>query len=175
VTQPALSQQVQKLEVSLGVPLFERRGRSVRLTRAGERLLPQARSLLRPAADVQQSLAECKRAYPEHYLLALHARHRGKLLDLDRVIEEMTKIRSPFLEVWVIASIGPNHLKVVRVAPSGPALDLKLGIDLGNASRLEMSLNNCDLSSWEFMFVLQSVFLEPPSMRFQSTKRERSE
>jgi DNA-binding transcriptional LysR family regulator len=47
VTQPALSQQVQKLEVSLGVQLFERRGRSVRLTRAGERLLPQARWLLR--------------------------------------------------------------------------------------------------------------------------------
>ena len=41
VTQPALSQQVQKLEASLGVPLFERRGRSVRLTRAGERLLPR--------------------------------------------------------------------------------------------------------------------------------------
>jgi LysR family hydrogen peroxide-inducible transcriptional activator len=58
VTQPALSQQVQKLEVSLGVPLFERRGRSVRLTRAGERLLPQARSLLRQAADAKQSLAE---------------------------------------------------------------------------------------------------------------------
>ena len=58
VTQPALSQQVQKLEASLGVPLFERRGRSVRLTRAGERLLPQARSLLRQAADAKQSLAE---------------------------------------------------------------------------------------------------------------------
>jgi LysR family hydrogen peroxide-inducible transcriptional activator len=58
VTQPALSQQVQKLEVSLGVLLFERRGRSVRLTRAGELLLPQARSLLRRAADAKQSLAE---------------------------------------------------------------------------------------------------------------------
>jgi LysR family hydrogen peroxide-inducible transcriptional activator len=58
VTQPSLSQQVRKLENSLGVPLFERRGRSVRLTQAGERLLPQARALLRGAADARQSLAE---------------------------------------------------------------------------------------------------------------------
>jgi LysR family hydrogen peroxide-inducible transcriptional activator len=58
VTQPSLSQQVRKLENSLGMPLFERRGRSVRLTQAGERLLPQARTLLRQAADARQSLSE---------------------------------------------------------------------------------------------------------------------
>lgn len=58
VTQPSLSQQIRKLEDSLGMPLFERRGRSVRLTQAGERLLPQARNLLRQAADARQSLGE---------------------------------------------------------------------------------------------------------------------
>lgn len=58
VTQPSLSQQVRKLENSLGVALFERRGRSVRLTQAGERLLPQAQSLLRQAVDARQSLGE---------------------------------------------------------------------------------------------------------------------
>lgn len=58
VTQPSLSQQIRKLEDSLGVPLFERRGRSVRLTQAGQRLLPQARTLLRQAADARQSLGE---------------------------------------------------------------------------------------------------------------------
>jgi LysR family hydrogen peroxide-inducible transcriptional activator len=58
VTQPSLSQQVRKLENSLGMPLFERRGRSVRLTQAGERLLPQARTLLRQAADARQSLSD---------------------------------------------------------------------------------------------------------------------
>jgi len=58
VTQPSLSQQVRKLEDSLGVPLFERRGRSVRLTQAGERLLPQAQTLLRQAADAVRSLSE---------------------------------------------------------------------------------------------------------------------
>jgi LysR family transcriptional regulator, hydrogen peroxide-inducible genes activator len=60
VTQPSLSQQVRKLEDSLGVPLFERRGRSVRLTQAGQRLLPQARTLLRQAAEARQSLSELR-------------------------------------------------------------------------------------------------------------------
>jgi LysR family transcriptional regulator, hydrogen peroxide-inducible genes activator len=54
VTQPSLSQQIRKLEDSLGVPLFERRGRSVRLTQAGERLLPEAKSLLRKATEARQ-------------------------------------------------------------------------------------------------------------------------
>jgi uncharacterized protein YlzI (FlbEa/FlbD family) len=78
---------------------------------------------------------KCKRAYPGHYLLLVHARHRGKVLDVDRVIEEMKSMRSPFLEVWVIASIGLDQIKVVRVAPGGPAVDLKLGTELGNASK----------------------------------------
>lgn len=60
VTQPSLSQQVRKLEDSLRVPLFERRGRSVRLTQAGQLLLPQARTLLRQATEARQSLSELR-------------------------------------------------------------------------------------------------------------------
>jgi hypothetical protein len=86
--------------------------------------------------DVMEVIGKkCKRAYPGHYLLVVHARNLGKTLDFDRVIEEMKKLRSPFLEVWVIASIGPDHLKVVRVAPGGSAFDLKLGTELERASK----------------------------------------
>jgi LysR family hydrogen peroxide-inducible transcriptional activator len=60
VTQPTLSQQIQKLESSLGVPLFERRGRNVRLTQPGERLLPLAQAVLRHVVDARQAL-ECVR------------------------------------------------------------------------------------------------------------------
>lgn len=56
VTQPSLSIQMQKLEDSLGVSLFERHSRSVRLTPAGERLLPKAQSLLRQVVDAAQSI-----------------------------------------------------------------------------------------------------------------------
>src|SRR5258708_1126048 len=81
--------------------------------------------------DIMEVIGKkCSRAYPGHYLLLVNARHSGNVLNLDRVIEEMKKIRSPFLEVWVVAFIGPDDVKVVRVAPGGPAIDLKARADL---------------------------------------------
>ena len=46
VAQPSLSQQVLKLEEDLGAKLFDRLGRSVRVTEAGRAFLPHARSIL---------------------------------------------------------------------------------------------------------------------------------
>ncbi|MEU6405658.1 LysR family transcriptional regulator [Streptomyces sp. NPDC046985] len=54
VAQSALSQQIARLEKEVGAPLFSRRGRSVRLTAAGELLLPRARRIL---ADVDHAQA----------------------------------------------------------------------------------------------------------------------
>ena len=45
-TQGAVSQQVKRLEAALGLPLFARDRRGLRLTRAGEQLLPRARRLV---------------------------------------------------------------------------------------------------------------------------------
>lgn len=46
ITQPALWRQVHDLEVELGVRLFERAGRGIRLTNAGESLVDRSRELL---------------------------------------------------------------------------------------------------------------------------------
>jgi LysR family hydrogen peroxide-inducible transcriptional activator len=56
VAQPSLSQQIRKLEEELGAPLFERLGRSIRLTQFGEHLLPQAIAILRQLEDAKSSL-----------------------------------------------------------------------------------------------------------------------
>jgi LysR family hydrogen peroxide-inducible transcriptional activator len=53
--QAALSVQIQRLETDLGVTLFERSGRQVRLTSAGETLIPHAERIL---SEMQQSRAK---------------------------------------------------------------------------------------------------------------------
>jgi DNA-binding transcriptional LysR family regulator len=50
-TQPAVSQAVRRLEEDLGEPLFDRSTKSVRLTQAGDALLPEAIRLLRMADE----------------------------------------------------------------------------------------------------------------------------
>ncbi|SDT00426.1 LysR substrate-binding domain-containing protein [Microlunatus soli] len=56
IAQPALSQQIRRLEGFIGAALFERTSRSVRLTAAGEAFLPRADALLgRLSADVAET------------------------------------------------------------------------------------------------------------------------
>jgi len=54
LTQPALSRQIKALEGEIGRDLLERRANSVRLTAAGELMLPAARALLQQAERVLQ-------------------------------------------------------------------------------------------------------------------------
>src|SRR3989475_12475948 len=58
IVQPAVSQQVRRLERELGVALFDRSSRHVRLTAAGERLLPEARAVLAAAGRVREGAAD---------------------------------------------------------------------------------------------------------------------
>lgn len=98
VSQPALSEQLRKLEAVLGVPLFERAARRVEITTHGEALLRQARVVLREAFG----LLEMARAH---------------LNPLDGL-----------LRIGVIPTLGPYYLPLVlRVLRSGfPGLELRL-------------------------------------------------
>lgn len=55
VAQPSLSAQVAQVEDGLGVQLFERSARGIRVTAAGQELIERARQLLLAAADFQQT------------------------------------------------------------------------------------------------------------------------
>jgi LysR family hydrogen peroxide-inducible transcriptional activator len=52
ISQPALSVQIKELETTLGLPLFERAARSVRLTPFGETFAKSARSILQSVDDL---------------------------------------------------------------------------------------------------------------------------
>jgi LysR family hydrogen peroxide-inducible transcriptional activator len=58
VAQPSLSQQVLKLEEDLSAKLFDRMGRSIRLTEAGRAFLPHAVSILGQMATARSSVAD---------------------------------------------------------------------------------------------------------------------
>ena len=57
---PAVSMQVSDLESTLGVPLFERAGRRIGLTTAGEYFLVHARRLLANLKDAEDTIARLK-------------------------------------------------------------------------------------------------------------------
>ncbi|HET7872278.1 MAG TPA: LysR substrate-binding domain-containing protein [Terriglobales bacterium] len=58
VAQPSLSQQIMKLEEELSVRLFDRLGRSVRLTDLGQIFLPRARAILMELKAAKEEVAE---------------------------------------------------------------------------------------------------------------------
>jgi LysR family transcriptional regulator, hydrogen peroxide-inducible genes activator len=64
VAQPSLSQQIRKLEIELGAPLFDRLGRKIRLTAMGERFLEHARRVIsdleRARRDVDEMLGHSR-------------------------------------------------------------------------------------------------------------------
>lgn len=60
VSQPSLSQQIRKLEDELGARLFDRLGRTVRLTDPGRALLPRARAVLRDVEAARSDVVERK-------------------------------------------------------------------------------------------------------------------
>ena len=61
ISQPALSMQIKELEAALGVALFERGARQVRLSGFGEEFAPRARDILRSVDE----LGDLARASPE--------------------------------------------------------------------------------------------------------------
>ena len=60
IAQPSLSQQIRALEKNIGTPLFERLGRSVRLTAFGEALRAPALAILQQVAMAENSLANLR-------------------------------------------------------------------------------------------------------------------
>jgi hypothetical protein len=78
---------------------------------------------------------KCKRHYPHDYLLLVHARNYERELNLERLIEEMKTVQSPFLEVWMIAVVGTDDIKVIRLLPGLLIIDLKISAERETASK----------------------------------------
>lgn len=60
LTQPAVSMQIRALEKKLGVTLFHRAGRSLRLSERGKALMPLARSMINQMIRVEEEIESLK-------------------------------------------------------------------------------------------------------------------
>ncbi len=69
LTPPAVSMQIKEIETQVGLPLFDREGRHVSLSTAGEYFLVHARQLLASLKEAENSMARLKRL--EHGVLTI--------------------------------------------------------------------------------------------------------
>lgn len=91
VTQPAISHSIRKLEDALGLKIWNREGRSLRLTQGGEHLLSVANRLLPQFERAEQQL--------QHFAQG----ERGTLrigMECHPCYQWLLKIAAPFLEAW---------------------------------------------------------------------------
>ncbi len=121
VSQPALSRMVSTVEGYFGVDLFDRDGRGVRLTDAGERLVEHARQALRHLNDMEDELR------------SLDGRVRGKIC----VVMPDTVGHS--LSLPLIDRVAAHHpevdLRIMTAHPNNVPLAISAGdADVGIAS-----------------------------------------
>jgi len=110
IVQPAVSQQIRRLERELGVSVFDRSSRHVGLTAAGERLLPEARAVLAAARRARQ-IATGIAAGAEGILRVGTSQGLGERLD--HVLEQLRRI-APCLQVRLVSAPGAERIARVR-------------------------------------------------------------
>lgn len=119
ITQPALSNQIRQLEEELGTRLFERVGRSVRLSESGELLLASTRRVLAEVERMQEAVADLESANTGS--LRIGVLQSINALYLRNLVVEFDR-RYPNISLHIEEL--PNHQIESRVA----AGDIDLGI-----------------------------------------------
>lgn len=129
IVQPAVSQQIRRLERELEVTLLSRTTRSVSLTEAGQRFLPQARAVLAAADRAVDSVAEFR---PSGALVRLGT-SEGLGDRLDKVLGAFARLapsaslellHAPTLQRLQRVRDGSLDATIMRGAWPSPGLDL---------------------------------------------------
>jgi LysR family hydrogen peroxide-inducible transcriptional activator len=134
VAQPALSQQIRKLEDELGLPLFERNGRGVTLTPAGEVFLAYAGNVLQLLSEGKRRLVDmrefrlgvvtvlCPPTLATYWLPKVISRFRYRYPDVEIRILEKSGCSSRDM-ASTVADLGV--VQVEGEEPSGGALNVE--------------------------------------------------
>jgi DNA-binding transcriptional LysR family regulator len=128
LTQPAVSKRVALLEQQLGTQLFDRIGRNISLTEAGEALLPHARNVHRELLDAEQSVRDLSGAVSGRLRLATS--HHIGLHRLPPVLSAFSQsypgvqIDIEFMDseqAYELVLQGKVELAVITLAPADEA------------------------------------------------------
>jgi DNA-binding transcriptional LysR family regulator len=142
--QSSVTIQIQKLEAQYGVALFERRGRRMHLTHAGQLLLPYAQQILALYAEAKAQLAEQQTGTITIGSIESVAAHY--LPPMLRTVREISPRLSITLQVGTEASI----LRAVRLGEC----DLGLILDHVAVREEPEEVEYVPLRKEEFVFVL---------------------
>ncbi|MFE0103472.1 LysR family transcriptional regulator [Streptomyces sp. NPDC059009] len=110
IVQPTVSQQIRRLEREVGLDLFERTTRSVRLTPAGQAFLPHARALV---GAERAGLAAMAALRSEEETALRIGTNVGLGVRLDRLLDDLAE-RAPQLAVELVGIPAADRLRKVR-------------------------------------------------------------
>ncbi|EIT86983.1 transcriptional regulator CitR [Fictibacillus macauensis ZFHKF-1] len=104
ISQPSVTVHIQQLEKSIGVPLFERQGKRVKLTEAGKRYVEHAKQLLAVYKEGLQDLSSFSQGYSDKLTLAISPLIADTVLPF--VLKKYTK-EHPEMEISVVIVESP--------------------------------------------------------------------
>ncbi|PPA71034.1 LysR family transcriptional regulator [Jeotgalibacillus proteolyticus] len=104
ISQPALSRSIARFEEEIGVPLFEREGRSIRLNHYGEIMLQRVESMMNEFDLGKQEIQDLLE--PDHGVVSLGFLHT---LSTNLVPDLIASFRTSYPKVHFRLGQGPSH------------------------------------------------------------------
>jgi DNA-binding transcriptional LysR family regulator len=118
IVQSAVSQQIRRLEHELGVALFDRSTRTVRLTEAGHRLIPHAQRVLAEVAQARLSIDDLR---TEHAATVRLGTSTGLGNHLDVVLDRFARL-APDANLELSTDTAEARIRQVRSGALDAAL-----------------------------------------------------
>ena len=160
VTQPLISQQISELERQLGVELFVRQHRALRLTPAGAALYPEAKAILARSGALVRSVQACAQNKTPKFLKIGFEQLFDWPLAVQRLVEFQKEDPALISEVQhasyqtIIRELFNGKLDVVFALLPNKSLSRKLRVKVIGHSSIHLAAGRCQsagLSREEFI------------------------